>query len=118
MNSRKQSMSDKFQIGCSTYKDDVDPAIFGCGKAVSKTFEIEKGQMLQDVAALNKTHTPIIEILSSDDENDDFEDITLHQCLKPRAVDNVAKSNSKNLQLQYRAYREKHDNLSRKQKKW
>ena len=54
MNSRKQSMSDKFQICCSTYTDDVDPAIFGCGKAVSKIFEIEKGQMLQDVASLNK----------------------------------------------------------------
>ena len=106
-------MSEKFQIGRRTYTDDVDPAIYGCGKSVSKSFEIQKGQVLKDVASLKEISTPIIDLLSSDDENAAFEDTSLHQCLKPSAVDNLAKSNSKNLQLQYRAYREKHASLSK-----
>ena len=118
MNSRKQSISNKFQIGRSTYTDDVDPAIYGCCKAVPKKFEIQKGQVLKDVALLNKTYTPTIELLSSDDENAACEDTILNQYFKPSTVDNLAKSNSNNLQLQYHAYREKHDNLSKKRKKW
>ena len=110
MNFTKQTMSDKFQIGCRTYIDELDSDIYDCGKAATTEFRVQKGQVLKDVALLTKTPTPVIDLLSSDDEKPTIHDMST-------VVENDAKSRSNNLRLEYHAYREKHHNLPQEQRK-
>ena len=63
MSFRKQSMSDKFQIGCKTYFDETCTDVQNVAKPASMDYSAET-----DVVIQNKTSQPVIELLSSDDD--------------------------------------------------
>ena len=53
----------------------------------------------------NKTSQPVIEIMSSDDEKASCVEITLYNPCNPSVVDQVAKSYTSNIRMEYNAYR-------------
>ena len=102
MSLNKQSMSDKFQIGCRTYLDETSTDVQKIGKPAKKDCTVESVVVIP-----NETSQPVIELLSSDDDKPSSLRTSLCKPSKPSPVDKVSKSNSSKLRIQYHQYRDK-----------
>ena len=106
MSFRKESMSDKFQIGLRTFTDETCTAV----RNVAKPSSMDDSPQT-DVLNRNKIGQPVIELLSSDDKKPSSVKITVCNPSKLSTDSKVSKSNSSKLRIEYHAYRERHYSL-------